>query len=375
MNLNIKGTKLTAGILVLLAGVCIFYLSAVFLSMRVEEPIYPGPGVTEIKMLSDYFPGIDKAADTKVFILGEDVSGPSVLVLGGTHPNEPSGYLSAVLLIENAVVENGRMFVIPRTNLSAFTCNDPQEASPMNFTIETPTGPRIFRYGSRATNPVNQWPDPEMYLHSSGQALSGSETRNINRTYPGRANGNFTEKVSYAITTLIKKEKIDITIDLHEAAPEYPTIDAIVAHENAADIASLALINMQLDGVDINLEPSPQNLHGLTHRELGDFTDTKALLMETANPAQGRLRGKTNESLVVNGTDGFYVRAAKYGRLYVGFDENGHPLDERVARHITGIMQIVSAYNDLNGEAIIVTNVPEYGEIINGGMNNYLQVK
>ena len=63
--------------------------------------------------------------------------GGSMLVLGGTHPNEPSGLVSAILLIENAVPEEGTLYVIPRTNNSAMTCTDPQEGSPMRFTIDT----------------------------------------------------------------------------------------------------------------------------------------------------------------------------------------------------------------------------------------------
>ena len=93
---------------------------------------------------------------------------------GGTHPNEPSGLVAAVLLIENAQPEAGTLYVIPRTNNSAFTCTDPPGGGPMRFTIDTPNGERWFRFGSRATNPIHQWPDPEIYVHaSSGQRLSG----------------------------------------------------------------------------------------------------------------------------------------------------------------------------------------------------------
>ena len=42
--------------------------------------------------------------------------------------------------------------------------------------------------------------EPKIYVHaSSGQRLSGSETRNINRSYPGRTDGTFTEKMSYGV--------------------------------------------------------------------------------------------------------------------------------------------------------------------------------
>lgn len=67
----------------------------------------------------------------------------------------------------------------------------------------------------------------------------------------------------------MNREGIDITVDLHEASPEYPTINTIVAHQDALSLGSQALINMQLEGMSIGLEPSPENLHGLTHREPG----------------------------------------------------------------------------------------------------------
>ena len=37
-------------------------------------------------------------------------------------------------------------------------------------------------------------------------------------------------------------------------------------------------------------------------------TDTLAILMETANPAQGRLRGATNEQLVLTGKGSYVMR-------------------------------------------------------------------
>lgn len=268
----------------------------------------------------------------------------------------------------------GTLYVIPRSNNSAFTHNDPQEGSPQKFTISTPHGDRWFRYGSRATNSIDQWPDPDVYIHAaSGQQLSGSETRNLNRGYPGRPDGTLTEQICYGITELIKKEDIGMTIDLHEASPEYPVINAIVAHERGMGMASQAAINLQLEGIQISLEPSPTNLRGLTHRELGDYTDTIAILMETANPAQGRLRGKTDEDLVLTGKDKSYVKAAKLGRLFVPFDENGHPLEERVGRHLTSINELAKAYSSQYEEApIIIENIPEFSEVKEQGLGKYL---
>ena len=366
MKIEVKKSWMSATALLVLAAAAIGYLAVQFLSLREVEPIYPGPGVTEVKMLSDWYPGLKgTAGDTEVYVLKGEKEGDSMLVLGGTHPNEPSGLVGAVLLIENVVVEEGTLYVIPRTNNSAMTCTDPQEGAPMRFTISTPGGDRWFRFGSRATNPIHQWPDPEIYVHAtSGQRLSGSETRNINRSYPGRTDGNFTEKMSYGVTQLIQQEKVAITVDLHEASPEYPTINTIVAHQDALALASQALINMQLEGMSIGLEPSPERLHGLTHRELGDFTETLALLMETSNPSQGRLRGVTNAEMVVTGKDKYYLKASGYGRLYdLGYSEAGRSISERVARHVTGVVQFAVAFNELGLGNMVFTNVPSYSEM------------
>ena len=339
----------TASLLCLLAAAIIVYLGVTFTSMWQDQPIYPGPGVTEVRMLSDYNPALkDTHGDTEIYVLDSGNPGASILVLGGTHPNEPSGVVAAVTLIENCQPKTGVLYVIPRANHSAFTCTDPQEGAPMFFTIATPGGDRTFRFGSRATNPIDQWPDSDVYVHrTSGQTLSGSETRNLNRAYPGSNTGTFTERVTYGLTEFIKTNDVKITVDLHEASPEYPTINAIVAHQDAMELASWAAMDMQLEGMKISIEASPTNLHGLSHRELGDFTNTMATLMETANASQGRLRGRTSADLVVTGVDHYYYLAGQYGALYVDFPETGIPIDERVARHICGIEQLCSAYNEL----------------------------
>jgi hypothetical protein len=190
---------------------------------------------------------------------------------------------------------------------------------------------------------MDQWPDPDIYLHyPSGQTLSGNQTRNLNRAFPGRPDGNFTEQVAFAITELVRREKADLVIDLHEASPEYPVINAVVAHERAMPLAVDVVMSLELRDIRIGLEPSPRNLRGLTHREIGDHTEALAVLMETANPAQGRLRGKTSAELILTGKDRMYIKAYGAGRLYVPFDEKGHPLQGRVFRHLAGVEELLT---------------------------------
>lgn len=339
----------------------------VFLSMHKEDPIYPGPGVIQTKMLSDYYAGLKNTpVDTEVFLLGAGEEGGSVLLIGGNHPDEPTGFLTALMYLERAEVNKGKVFIIPRANKSGFTWNLPGEAYPQRFPIETEGGTRWFRFGTRGINPIHSWPDQEVYVHyPSGQRMSGDDTRNLNRSFPGRQGGTLAEKLAFGICELIRKESINLTIDYHTAMPEYPNINVIVAHERAMDIAASAQLDLLLTGIDIGLSPSPPNFHGLTHRELGDFTNTYAVLMETVNITFGRLRGRTTVDTILKGQDDFYVWGAKLGRLFVPFTENGWPLNTRIARHVTTTSALINALGDLHPEMkIVIQNIPDYFELV-----------
>ena len=347
----------------IMIGTSFNFLAARELPLPMEGPTKP-----EIHMLSEWNPNLkDTNGDTPVYVLNGKEPGGSALILGGTHPNEPSGYMGAFTFIETAVIEKGTAYVIPYTNHSAATHNDPGEGNIQYFTINTKSGERTFRYGSRATNPIDQWPDPDVYVHNpSGQQMSGSETRNINRAYPGVPDGNLTERMAYGVAALIRDKDIDITFDLHEASPEYPVINATVAHQDAMTLASEGCINLLMGGIEMSLEQSPTNMHGLTHRELGDYTDTMAILMETANASQGRLRGASGKAQAIGGLDKFYVIEEKLDMLAVPFDESGHPIEERVGRHLQGVYEYIAAFNNVEaeaGEEIVFSGVPTYTEL------------
>ena len=82
-----------------------------FHQMRIAtEEIIPGEGVTEVRMLSDYFPDLaGTAGDTQIYVLQGEQEGGSCLILGGTHANELGGHMGAVLFVENAKVEAGTL--------------------------------------------------------------------------------------------------------------------------------------------------------------------------------------------------------------------------------------------------------------------------
>ncbi|HPI37863.1 MAG TPA: succinylglutamate desuccinylase/aspartoacylase family protein [Ignavibacteriaceae bacterium] len=366
----------TAILFLVATAVMAFIASKDFLKMYEHDKVFPSEALTKTGMLSDYLPNLKGSnGDTEVYFFDSGVQGGTTLVLGGTHPNEPSGYLTAVVLMENIKVTQGKVIVIPQACRSGFTCTDPMEALPLGYYLKSKSGDRYFSFGSRVSNWLDQWPDPEVYTHyPSGQKLSGFETRNLNRAYPGKAKGTLTERVAYAIVELIKKEKVDVAFDLHEAAPEIPIIKAIVVHEKAKDIGAMAVLNLEFEDLKYALEISPQNFRGLSHREWGDSTEVFPFLMETSNPIQGRLRGRTNADLIINGVDNNYKIALESGKLRIEYDPEGEPLSVRVARHLQGIHAVVEAFNGFYPERqIVYENVPSYSDIEANGLEVYLQ--
>ena len=347
-----------------------------FMEMNRPDEIIPGPGVKTIGALSNYLGNLaGTSSDATVYYLDSGKPGASVLVLGGTHPNEPAGFMTGVVLAEHVSVLEGKLIVIPQVCASGFTCTDPLEGYPQSFSLQSKSKLRTFRFGSRGSNPVAEWPDPLVFLqYPSGQQLSGNETRNLNRSYPGRPEGTVTERIAYAVMQLINQEKVDYAFDLHEAAPEIPIINAIVTHEKGKDIAANALFTLETENLQFALEMSPGNFHGLSHREWGDRSAVFPFLMETSNPIQGRLRGKTDAVLVLNGIDDKYKEAAQLGTMRITYELTGEPLARRVARHLRGLQAILNASMESAPEKrIVLDGVPTYEQVLERGVGAFLQ--
>lgn len=369
---KLRKTIIAAFGLVLLAFAGISF----FRSRHLREPVVLSPGVSKVKRLSDYFPGIKGTVnDSFVYIFEGEKEGGAFLLLGGTHPEEPAARLAAWIFAENAHVEQGRLFVILSANRSGTTVTRLGGGYPPDYTIDTPWGEQKFRMGDRWSNPLDQWPDPEVYIHyPSKQELAYVDIRNLNRTWPGRANGTITEKTCYAMTELIRREKVDIVIDLHEAELQYPVISTIVAHEKGQDLAAMASMMISgTEGFDIGMENSPYALRGLSHREIGDHTDAISLLLETPEPFLDATRGRTDRALLLEGKDKFVMKAGAHGLLFERMDENGWPIDKRVGRHCSSILQIAELWTEEHpGKGLQMTNIPRYLEIIEKGTGFYL---
>jgi predicted deacylase len=344
-------------------------------SRHLREPVVLGPGVTAVKTLGEYFAGIKGTTnDANVYILEGVKPGGTILVLGGSHPEEPGGRLTTWLLAENARLEQGRLMVINSANRSATTVTRPSGAYPADYTIPTAWGGQKFRMGDRWSNPLDQWPDPELFIHyPSRQQLAYMDIRNLNRAYPGRPDGTLTEKTCYAIIQMIRKEKIDIVIDLHEAELQYPVISTIVAHQKGQDLAAMASMVLSGEEFKIGVEYSPQALRGLSHREIGDNTDAISLLFESPEPFLDATRGRTDAKLLLTGQDEFVVRAGRRGLLFEKIDEKGWPIALRVGRHCSTILSVADLWSqDHADRAVVIKDVPKYAEVVAKGVGAFL---
>ncbi len=362
-----------------LCGLAIFVLSGIrfYQHRHLPEPVVLGEGVTAVKKLGDYFPDIKGTInDCNLYFLEGEEPGATLLILGGTHPEEPAGRLVPWLLVENARMRKGRLILVLSANRSATTVTRPSGAYPTDFTIPTDWGGQTFRMGDRWSNPLDQWPDPEVYIHyPSGQNLAYVDIRNLNRTWPGRANGTITEQTCYAFMELIREEKVDLVIDLHEAELQYPVINTIVAHDKGLEMATLvSMMLSDMEGFSMGSEFSPKNLHGLSHREIGDHSDAISLLFEAPEPFLDATRGITSREQLLEGKDDFVVKAGKHGLLFAPIDENGWPIKVRVGRHTSTILQTMECWNEYYPDKeILCENVPRYADLIENGVGYYLK--
>jgi uncharacterized protein len=118
---------------------------------------------------------------TPIFNYKSDYQGPIVLVLGGTHGNEPAGFEAAQRLLKQfstSTLKKGAIFIIPEAN-------------------------KLAAFNKKRRIPVQKGIDIEL--------------GNLNRCYPGNSNGLPMERLAYEITQLIKRQNVNLLLDLHES--------------------------------------------------------------------------------------------------------------------------------------------------------------
>jgi hypothetical protein len=215
-----------------------------------------------------------------------------------------------------------------------------------------------------------------MYIHyPSRQRLAYVDIRNLNRAFPGRPDGTLTERTAHGLMELIRRKQVDIVIDLHEAELQYPVISTIVSHESGEELAMLvSMMLTDMEGFNMGMEFSPRNLHGLSHREIGDHSDAASLLFEAPEPFLDATRGRTTREVLLSGQDPFVMKAGEHGLLFETMDEGGWPIDVRVGRHTSAVLQTMESWSEEHPERPLVCGgVPRYAEVIENGTGRYLR--
>ena len=274
-------------------------------------------GTVIVRRLSDYCPSLrNNPADTAVYVLDSGKSGANLLLVAGAHGNEIAGIRAADFFAEHALIERGRVFVIPRLNVSGVSA------------------------GTRLVQPENQGePDPDVYIPPDGSTpYAGMERRNINRSYPGTEYAGVTQKIALAVMQLLISENIDIAIDMHEASLSSNMAWTIVSNPKNVQIAALAVLDLEEKGIPMHLEASAPNMDGLSHKEWGDRTQAMSFLIETANPAQ-----ETNV-------------------LSDELNDSRYSLDRRVAIQLETIRLLTARCNEVLPAALVYSGIGEYAQ-------------
>jgi predicted nucleic acid-binding Zn ribbon protein len=340
-----------------------------------QLPLVAGPGVTKVKKLSEYCEGIaGTMADTSVFFLEGREPGGKILILANTHSNEPAALLATLIFMENAVVEKGTLILIPQFNHSGSRNTRPGDGYPLYFEIPTDWGSKKFRMGNRDASWLDQWPDPDVYVHyPDRQLLSFIDTRNTNRTWPGRPDGPLMERVTYAAMQIIRNEKVDVVVDVHGAETMFPVTNCIVAPEKSMRIATMTTLTVKAqEKFDNHVEPSPSGFRGLSHREIGDHSDAMPFLLEAPIPFLDQPTGPKTVDLLLDGKDPFLLSLSKKGKLFVPYDETGWPIAKRVGQHCSVIQELMRQYTRKFPEkGMAIRNVPKYADVVANGVGFY----
>jgi hypothetical protein len=341
-----------------------------------EVPVVKGPGVTAVRRLSEFSPGLKgTVADTAVYVLEGREEGGKALLIGNTHSNEPEGMLATVIFIENAVVEKGTLYVIPFFNESGSRNTRSGDGYPLYFDVATDWGAQRFRFGNRDASPLDQWPDPDVYIHyPERQLLSYIDVRNTNRTWPGRRNGPLMERVTFGAMELMRREDVDVAIDTHGAETMFPVTNCIVAPDKSVKIATLASLTVKaMEGFENHVEPSPVGFRGLSHREIGDYGPALPFLLEAPIPFLDQPTGPKTTKLLLDGKDPFLLSLSKKKKLFVPYDESGWPLEKRVGQHLSVILEIFRQFSKKTADrSIAVRGVPRYADVVKAGVGHFL---
>ena len=138
-------------------------------------PVVKGPGVTAVLRLSEFSPRLaGTAGDTSVYVLEGKEPGGKALIMGNTHSNEPEGMLSALIIIENAVVEKGTLLSYPSSTTAVAAIPARATATRSTSTSGRIGAPSVSAMATATPRPSTSGPTPTST--STTRSVSSSPT-------------------------------------------------------------------------------------------------------------------------------------------------------------------------------------------------------
>ena len=271
-----------SGVMLAAAAAMVFIMAfGVFAQTPAFHDIRPGYGVTGIGWLSDYFPPLKGT--------------PGELACTSLTPADPGAphTSKAAPTATKSQASWPRRFwwsAPCRRQADSSSCLTATTPTSTTTTATEPTCRRRLQLKSKAASSASSATAHAARTRRMKRSLTrpstsapteassrGEEIRNLNRVHPGKADGTLTEQIAYAIRMLLIEENVDIAIDLHEAGVTSRLANTLVAHDRAMEPAVLAVLDLSMQGIHINLEPSRDEFRGLSHREWGDHTPARVL--------------------------------------------------------------------------------------------------
>ncbi len=143
--------------------------------------------MTNVFKLSKYFDGIEGTiADTDVFELKGAEEGGKTLIIAGTHANEPSALYSHIFSSGISKWKREQSTLFPISMLAVLLEHSQVEDFSLLLSGNS-MGRTEVQNGRQRFQALDQWPDPDVYVHiyPDGQLLSYIDARNTNRSWPG----------------------------------------------------------------------------------------------------------------------------------------------------------------------------------------------
>jgi predicted deacylase len=180
---------------------------------------------------------------TPLYIIDSGVAGPTVWVVGGTHGNEPAGYLAGAQ-VKNFQITRGKLIVVPNANKTADAA------------------------------------------HSRTGQLG-----DLNRMYPTTSSGTGTGAVAKSMWSYMKTYRPTWLIDMHEAY-DFHSVDSNALGQSAiyypnAELksmldAAISRLNPTIAGTKADFGTMKYPIPGSTARAAGQFLGAKAFTLETS---------------------------------------------------------------------------------------------